>query len=636
MPDWLEMAKDAYDGSTSYINNNMRKKWDDAVRHFNGEHASGSKYHGAVYNYRSKIFRPKTRSSIRANEAAAMVAFFGNEDVVNITARNPDIPIMQASAEIWDQILQYRLTESIPWFLICIGAFQEAQKVGAVCSHIFWEYVENKTGVVKDQPCIELVPIENIRIDPAADWVNPVNSSPYVIHLMPMYLKDVKRRMEKVDAKTGESKWIAKTDQEIMEAHTMEYNTTQQERNQRMEDPFDEEKPPSLKNFDTVWVHKNIFNDAGTDYLFYTLGTRHLLSNPVPLESIYLHGRRPYVIGNSVICAHDAMPDGLAGIGKPMQQELNEIANARLDNVKMVLNKRWVVKRGQQVDINSILRNAAGSVTMANNPKEDIMPVEFNDVTGSSYQEQDRLNLDYDELVGTFSPSTVQTNRRMNETVGGMQMIKGGAQILTEYVIRTFSETWVEPVLKQLLQLEMAYETDIVVMSTAAEKAKVLQKYGVNAITDELLNQRLTLEVNVGSGATDPQARLQRLLIALESLAKAAAMPLPNVDLEEVGKEVFSALGWKNPDRFIFAKDSQEYQMMSAQMQQMQQQIQDLQGKIDSKQLEQMTKLKIAGDREKAQGDRHDSEMQTRIVEKIMDTANDDDRRQQQTASKNR
>jgi hypothetical protein len=38
-----------------------------------------------------------------------------------------------------------------------------------------------------------------------------------------------------------------------------------------------------------------------------------------------------------------------------------------------------------------------------------------------------------------------------------------------------------------------------------ASKAQLMQKYGINQITDELLNQSLTARVNVGMGATDPQ-----------------------------------------------------------------------------------------------------------------------------------
>ena len=71
-----------------------------------------------------------------------------------------------------------------------------------------------------------------------------------------------------------------------------------------------------------------------------------------------------------------------------MQAEINEVANQRIDNVKFAMNKRYWVRRNQQVDIRSITRNVPGSVTMMNDPEKDVKVQETNDVTSSAYQEQ--------------------------------------------------------------------------------------------------------------------------------------------------------------------------------------------------------------------------------------------------------
>lgn len=131
---WLELAAEAYNSSTSFVDANYRKKWEDNLRHFQSRHASGSKYLKDAYKYRSKIFRPKTRSATRNNEAAAMAAFFANQDVLDVQAMNPEDPGQRASAEIMKEVLQYRLTKTIPWFQICLGAFQDAMVTGVVLS----------------------------------------------------------------------------------------------------------------------------------------------------------------------------------------------------------------------------------------------------------------------------------------------------------------------------------------------------------------------------------------------------------------------------------------------------------------------------------------------------------------------
>jgi hypothetical protein len=172
-------------------------------------HPQGSKYLSDAYRARSKFFRPKTRAAVRKNEAIAAEAFFQTEDVVSVTAPDDDDPAQQASAEILKELLNYRLTKSVPWFLTLIGGYQDAQVQGLVCSYQYWEFNAAKKI---DRPCVKLRPIENIRFDPSADWTDPVNTSPYFIDMIPMYVKDVQARSKMIDPKTGQPRWAPMSD----------------------------------------------------------------------------------------------------------------------------------------------------------------------------------------------------------------------------------------------------------------------------------------------------------------------------------------------------------------------------------------------------------------------------------------
>lgn len=555
--------------SSTYVDANYRKQWEDAIRMFQSRHASDSKYHSEAFKYRSKIFRPKTRSVIRKNEGAAAAAFFSNIDVVNIVAVNDKNPLQVLGAQLYKELLQYRLTKTIPWFLTLLGALQDAMTVGVVCSHQHWRYRERvrstrsymmdaETGahimgldgpmmfeehssqILEDRPCIDLIPVENLRIDQAANWVDPVNTSPYLIHMIPMYAGDVKL-MGQPNPKTGEPGWDVPEDGKLRSAMNQQYDPTRAVREQHREDSQAPSKP--LSQFDIVWVHKNIVREEGEDLCYYTLGTEHMLSKePRPLSEYSPLKKRPYAMGVAVIETHKIYPDGLAGLGRELQKEANEIANSRRDNVLLVLNKRWKAKRGAQVDIKSLVRNVPGSVTLMTN-MDDAEPVEFNDVTASAYAEQDRLNVDYDELVGNFSTSSVMTNRKLNETVGGMAMLGHGAGQLQEYTIRTFVETWVEPVLGQTVELVKAFESDELVLKLMG------QKLG-QEVTNEMFDTDVELNVNVGIGATDPIQRINRLLTAARSIAEIAALGVAGLKIGEVSKEVFGAIGYRDGGRF--------------------------------------------------------------------------------------
>jgi hypothetical protein len=467
-PDWMTLARHAFEGSTFYFDSSIRRDIEQDIRQFQSVHPAGSKYLSDAFRSRSSFFRPKTRSAIRRGEATAAEALFTNDDVVSLKPEDDESDIQQASAEINKALLQYRLTKpgNIPWFVIAAAAYQEAQANGVVISHQCWEYDEKKKI---DRPAIKLVPVENLRIDPASDWYDPINSSPYLIEQMPMYVKDVRARA-RGNPKTGERPWKKVSNAQILTAtHGYSDPTRLTREGPRRMDSKDQ--PQGLTDFTIVWIHKNIVEHDGIDYLYYTLGVTEMLSEPVPLETVYLHGRRPYVMGFCQVEAHRLYPSGVSRLGRNIQAEINENANQRSDNVKFAMNKRYFVKRGKRVDLRSLIRNVPSSVTLMDDPEGDVKVQETQDVTSSAYAEQDRLNLDFDDVVGTFSQSSVQSNRNLNETVGGMNLISAGANKTENYQLRTWIETWVEPVLNQVVLLEQEYETDQVILALAGRKA---------------------------------------------------------------------------------------------------------------------------------------------------------------------
>jgi len=594
----LRIARDAYSASTTYFDANFRKQMEDALRMFQSKHPSDSKYLTESYKYRSKLFRPKTRSVIRKNEAAAAAAFFSNIDVVNLDPSNPKDPRQAFGAQLYKALLQHRLTKSIPWFMTLIGGLQDAMTVGVVCSYQSWKYrekvdsekqyvIDESTGtpllsidggplfqetknytVLEDRPCIELRPVENLRIDRGAVWTDPVNTSPYLIDLIPMYLGDLKE-MGRANPKTGEEGWEIPEDSLLKSATQQSFDTTRAVREGNREDSKDSANP--VNDFSIVWVHKNIVRKSGEDFCYYTLGTEHMLSRKVkPLSDFYFHGDRPYVMGCAIIETHKIYPGGFPELGKEVQKEINEVTNSRMDNVRLVMNKRHIVKRGAQVDLKSLVRGVAGSITLASDPEADVKVLDYQDVTSSSYQEQDRLNIEMDELVGNFSQGSVMTNRKLNETVGGMNLMGQGANQLTEYTIRTFTETWVEPVLRQLVKLEKHYETDENIIKLMGEKLGA-------EVTDDTFDTDIELTVNVGMGATDPMMRLNKLLTGARAFAEIVSLGQSGLNTEELGKEVFAAIGYRDGGRFIQEGQDPRIQQI---MQEAQETIQDLQQQL--------------------------------------------------------
>jgi hypothetical protein len=581
---WLDLARDAYSASNSYFDASIRSGVEADLRQFQGQHPAGSKYIGEAGRGRSRLFRPKTRAVIRKNEAVAAEAFFSTTDVVSVTAENDNDPRRMASAAVMQQLLQYRLSKTIPWFQTLIGAYQDAQTVGLVASYQYWEYNEKKK---RDRPAIRLVPLENLRFDAGADWADPVGTSPYLIELIPMYLKDVRARMRTPDPKTGEPKWIELDESVILQAAKQYTDSIRQQREGNRTDS--KGQSAATNAFNIVWVHKNIIEVDEVDYCYYTLGCEQLLSKPVPLSQLYFHGRRPYVVGACVIETHKTYPSSVPRLTRDVQAELNEVANSRIDNVKLVLNKRWFARRNRQVDLRSITRNVPGSVTLMQDI-DDVKPVEFNDVTASSYKEQEVLNLDFDDVAGAFSGSSVQSNRKLNETVGGMNLLSTSANQVAGYQLRTFVESWVEPVLRQVVLLEQYYETDETLLNLCGQLAGIADKFGVDAVTDEMLMGEFSLNVNVGLGVTNPLQQVEQFMRGMDSLKRVlegGVLQQYGLKIEEVVKELFGKLGYRDGLRFF------DFGSEDPMVAQLKQQLEQLQRALDAKHPPELLKAQV-------------------------------------------
>lgn len=593
---WLTRAKEAFDISTSFLDTNYRSQFEDSIRHFQNQHMAGSKYRSEAYKYRSKMFRPKTRASVRQNEAAAAAAFFSQLETMTIEPEDDHNPMQSASAELRKELLNYRLSghKQIPWFQICVGGMQEANVIGVVISKQFWDYQEKTTKQplsdsmgnpvldedgqpalvdqkvkVVDRPDIKLYPVENVRFDPASEWTDPVNTSPYWIALEPMRVGDVRKKMQ-----AGE--WNKADDNTLLAARNASYDTTKQVRDSQKENPTDPKFSKALSDFDIVWVRENFMRVGGEEKHYYTLTDVFRLTEPRELSEVYLHGIRPFVMGTCVIEPHKVIPDSPVHLGKGLQKEANQIANSRIDNVSLVLNKRWFVRRGKQVDLQSLTRNAPGSVTLVTDIESDAKEIEFTDVTASAYAEQDRLNVDFDELLGNFSQGSIQTNRKLNETVGGMSMLRGQANVMTQYLIRVFSETWVEKVLNHIDLLEQHYESDMQLLTLMAKRANVM-KYGIQQVTKELLMQPGRVIVNVANSAMDPMIRLQAFTQAVGQYVEMSQTMPPDLDREKIKAQIFGLLGYRDGSQF--STDSEA----NPQLQQAMQMIQQLQQELESK-----------------------------------------------------
>jgi len=631
---WLARARSAYRTSTDWFDSSIRRKIEDNMDMFNSEHPKGSKYHHAAYNKRSKLFRPKIRTATRKLEAAASAAFFSTTDAVACSPPNPADKRQHLSGVVQTELLNYRLTTNIPWYLTLLGALQDASKQGVVCSKQSWKFNEitevseesfiTDTGedlgtervinkkILEDHPDVTLIPVENLRVSPACDWRDPVNSSPYLIDREAFYVHEIMERGGQ-GAQRGHSAWRELTMDQIRSSLREDFDSIRQAREGRRQDRYDDVST-DVQAYDVVWVHHNFMRVDGEDWYYDTLGEEFMLSvEPTPRSEIFPTLKRPYRIGYATIETHKPYPAGTVELATPLSEETNDVTNLRLDAIRHVLSPRYFIRRGQSVDIQSLMKNVPGGVTTMDDPNSDVNIRTVQDPTSGSYQEQDRLNNELDDLLGNFSGSSVANQRSLNETVGGMNLLSEGANEITEMTIRILTETWVEPVLQQLMEFEMAYESDEVVLSVVGMRAGVHPRAAF-----EMLKEPTRVTCNVGFGATDPTKKLEKFKMGMATVMELKPELGQKIDGKEFLNEVFGSLGFKSAERFFpeMFKDDKD-----PKIEELEQKVQELQSLIDTDQpkidgtikvaeIQSAGKLQIEQLRSEGANTRHQSEME--------------------------
>ena len=576
----LKKALDIYTNSKNYMEANITLTWERNLYHFRNEHGPGTPYTRADWR-RARTFRPKTRANVKAQEASHAAAAFSTADYLQVSAVDPSDDRQCISAQITKALVQNRLRDAPwNWFITAQGAYQDTKNYGICVSHQYWQYEqveevipafdddgdpvmgehegekvpmgEKKLKTLFDQPVCDLFPPECFLFDPMCDWRNPAQSSPYIAAMFGMYAVDVLSRMKKAEHKTGQPLWRRHSLEEILA--TRKENVDNRTRRAREgHHRIDPTMETASREYTMVWAHLNIAREEGVDIAWWTLGTQIVLTDPVPLTEMYPHlgvGERPFVMGFSVVEAHRNYPAGDVEQIAPLQEEINAVANQRLDNVRLVLNKRYFIRRGSQMDLDALMRNVPGGGVMTNDPEKDVQIVNTPDVTSSAYQEQDRLSADLDELVGGFGQQAAAGAGKMVDRAGSLDTIQGAAGAVQDYSIKLFFSTWMEPVLRQFVKMEQMYETDQTLLAIAAKNSNLWIRYGESTVSDEYLQQDLVTVVDVGMGNTDPVKRIQKLTFGIGQ-----TMQLPDmarrIKSAKVADEIFGALGYKDASRFF-------------------------------------------------------------------------------------
>ena len=476
--EWVEMFRDALKAASDYQDTKLRSQWSRNYRAFASKHPSGSKYDAYRYRNRSKLFKPKTRMAVRKNDATAASALFATADVVNITAERSSDRTQKIGAKFIHALLNYRLDRSTMltgpnWFLTSMGARQDTQLSGICVTKQYWEFeerfvpeiveipridvngmpeidpmtgavmidedVEDRAEIVADRLMIDNIPPEHAFIDPTADWRDPIQTGGSFICAYPMRQEDVETMISKYAGRprVGGGAWRTDIDlKKVLAAGKGPSQRRTETVRRAREGGVDRyESRHASKDSEILWLYECFYRYGGQDYHFWMLGETIMLSDPRPTKDSYPEqkGARPYTMGVGTLETHKTHPTAPVEMWSPLQNEMNEITNLTLDAQKMAISPITKVRRGRNIDLKQV-QNRGPDATIMVQDKDDVEFDRAPGPDGSAQIQLNTLNVDFDELAGVFSTGSVQTNRQLNETVGGMNLMASSSSAITEFV----------------------------------------------------------------------------------------------------------------------------------------------------------------------------------------------------------
>ena len=399
----------------------------------------------------SNIFVPYVFSIIETVLPKLMSVLFNVRPYIGVLATKPS---EVASAKAQEELIDYQLTQQMPFKEIMASWIKEALMLGTSILKVGWEYEEGEyittepileifgmsvgerlvkeEGVIKDDPLIEHIDLWDFYISPFA---KNVQESPYAIHKMYTNLEHLKE-MEKL----GIYEDINEVEKSLA-SQAYETGVSVRQSDIGLQDA---EKPEEEIELLEYW----------TDARVITVANRAVVIRNN--ENPYYHRRKPFIRLVDVIVPHEFYGIGEIEPIEHLQHEFNTLRNQRIDNLNLIINRMWKVLRGADIDAKQLVSRAGGIIEL--DDMTDIEELVMKDVTNSAYIEADTVKRDMDNANGVFDYARGETTDR-RETATTAAILSTAASERFQLKVSLIEDMGVKELGRQLGALNQQFIT---------------------------------------------------------------------------------------------------------------------------------------------------------------------------------
>lgn len=110
------------------------------------------------------------------------------------------------------------------------------------------------------------------------------------------------------------------------------------------------------------------------------------------------HGKKPFVVASWEPLPNEFYGMSAVQIVRYLQDEVNTQHNQRIDNVSMVINRMWKVRKGADIPDSELVSRPHGIIRVDN--MDDVVELIMKDVAASAYNEESLTRLDMESALG--------------------------------------------------------------------------------------------------------------------------------------------------------------------------------------------------------------------------------------------
>ena len=181
-----------------------------------------------------------------------------------------------------------------------------------------------------------------------------------------------------------------------------------------------------------------------------------------------------------------------------LQLELNVRVNQEIDAISEVLNPSYMAERNSGINETDMRKGPSRVVYVQDTAK--IVPIPAPNLTALTMNEE-RIRVDIEEITGVQMLGSADTSAIVNrQTAEGMNILSGEKSLRTDAYIRTFNESFIEPLIEKIARLIWKY-SDVPAFFVGVDRSK---------------DFAFSVNVAAGLGATSKQTQLNGLDRAFE------------------------------------------------------------------------------------------------------------------------